>query len=160
MEETGRDAVLKLIQLYTSGQSSNAADAQYLHHKHGLPGEVLENSVANVSIRDHAKSQHLSLLAEKEQQHQRTNLLLERQRYANAKEKMGYMKDKVDYSAMQSEVDFTSAKNSTISIASAISRCSKIVLEIDKKYDAAGDVPCIENEEREDLQGSMQKLTK
>lgn len=160
MEATGQDAVMKLIQLYTSGQSLNAADAKYLHLKHGLPGAVLENSVDYGSIRDDKKSQHLNLLAEQEQQHQRTALLLERQRAANAKEKMGYLKDKVDYSAMQSEVDFTSVRNSTISIATALSRCSKIVLELDNNSDAAGDVPCIENEDYEDLHGSMKNLTR
>jgi hypothetical protein len=155
IEVSDQTAVFKLIQLHTSGKSLNAADGHYLQYRHGLPGAVSEETDA-YEYTQIEKSKDLN--AEKEKQRQRDSDLLRRQREANAKDTNGQKNEKVDYSILKSEVSLESARNSTLSIATAVSRCSKIFLELDSNADAARDMPCVENEDCEDFQSSVQKL--
>jgi hypothetical protein len=157
MEETRNDSIKTLIKLYTSGQSLNAADGKYLQHKHGLPGQVLQDSVEHLYV-EGDKSQDSYMRAEKENQRRRTEALLQRQREANAKEKIAIVNEKVNFSAMKSEVNLESARSSTVSIAATISRCSKIILQLDNNCDAASEMPTIVDEDCQDFKSSIQAL--
>ena len=157
MEASNHNAVFNLIQRYNSGQTLNVADGKYVHIENELPGAISEvsSSTANGEI-----SRHQLLQDEKERQRHRENAFLEKQRQVNLKEQHESARDKVDYSVMQSEVDLGMAQKSASLIAAAMSKCSKLVLELDGNASAAGDMPCIDNEKSEDFHSSIQQLFK
>jgi hypothetical protein len=158
MEESNRNhnAVFNLIQRYNSGQSLNVADGQYVHIENELPGAIIFSS----STADDEMFRLKLLQDEKERQRQRESALLEKQRQANLQEQHGFVREKIDYSIMQSEVKLDMAQKSTSLIAAAISKCSKLVLELDGNATAAADMPCINDENSEDFQSSIQQLFK
>ena len=158
MEVSNHNAVFNLIQRYNSGQTLNVADGKYAHIENELPGAVSEvsSSTANDEI-----SRHQLLQDEKERQRKRESAFLEKQRQVNLKEQHESARDKVDYSVMQkSEVDLDMAQKSASLIAAAMSKCSKLVLELDGNASAAGDMPCIDHEKSEDFHSSIQQLFK
>jgi hypothetical protein len=157
MEASNHNAVFNLIQRYNSGQTLNVADGKYAHIENELPGAVLEVSS---STANDEKSRHQLLEDENERQRQRESAFLEKQRQTNLKEQDESVRDKVDYSVMQSEVDLDMAQKSTSLIAAAVFKCSKLVLELDGNASAAGDMPCIDNEKSEDFYSSIQQLFK
>jgi hypothetical protein len=159
MATTYEEAVLKLVQRYNSGKSLNAADGKHLHIENALPGTVSEDSASN-STKHNAKTEAAIARAEEEKERQRTTSFLERQRKNNLRDQNGEVREKVDYSVMHSEVNLESAQKSTLSIAAAVSRCSKLILELDDKTNAANAIPCIETEDCDDFRSSIQTLVR
>ena len=160
MAATYEEAVLKLVRRYNSGKSLNAADGKHLHIENALPGTVSDDLASN-STKHNGRTEAALARAEEEKERQRTAGFLERQRQINLRDQQnGEVREKVDYSVMHSEVDLESAQKSTLSIAAAVSRCSKLILELDDKTDAAIAIPCIENEDCDNFRGSIQKLVR
>jgi hypothetical protein len=158
MDATNEDAISKLIRLYNSGQSLNLADGTDFNVGNALPGAVSDILVAKTT-NNNAGAQ-LARETEKEQARQRTNLLLERQR-ADLKKQDGELQGKSNDSlTIHSRIDLDAAKNVTLSIAAAMSRCSKLVLGLDEKTNATAEMNAVENEDCEDFQGSIQKLAR
>jgi hypothetical protein len=155
MQGSNHDAITKLIQLYDSGKSLNAADGKCLQVRATLPGSVIE--VSSITKTD-AQSQIAHSAAEKERLLQLRNEQLEKQRTAFSNEKDS--PEKIDYSVFKSDVSVKEAQKSTLSIAAALSRCSKVILRLDNRTDAAEKVPSIENEDHEDFQQSIRKLAR
>jgi hypothetical protein len=159
MDATNEDVISKLIKLYNSGQSLNLADGTDLNGGNVLPGAVSEILVANAT-KNNAGAQLAILEKEKERQRQRTNALLERQR-ANMNQQESNSLDNIDHSLTQtSEVDMEAAKNVTLSIAAAMSRCSKLVLGRNDNTDAAGEMASVVNEDCVDFQDSIKQLAR
>ena len=137
----------------------NAADGKHLHVENELPGAVSDHLAGN-ETKENAQNEMAILRAEEDRERQRTAAFLEKQRQANMKEQNGAVRDKVDYSIMQSEINIQNAQKSTLSITSTIARCSKLILKLDNKSEAAISIPCIDNEPVEDFQSSIQKLVR
>ena len=159
MEATDEDIVSKLVQRYNAGKSWNAADGKRLDNINELPGTVPDDPAA-LETNHNANNEAAFLKAEQDKERLRTSTFLDKQRQMNLNEKTGDLFDKLDYSMKESEVNLLSAQKSTMSIAAAISKCSKLILDLDMKTEAASSIPCIESDPNDDFRSSVEKLVR
>jgi hypothetical protein len=158
MQERDQDAISKLVKRYEAGESLNAADGKHFHVQIQLPGVVSDDLTEKEQS---SKIKHDDEKAYADSERERTVAFLERQRKLDLQDKSGQeARGKIDYSIMNSEINMLDAKNFTLSIAAAISRCSKIMLELDDKTEAAISIPSIDHEQHDDFRSSTEQLVR